>query len=89
MKKIDYKVESGKLLRLDVEFKGELISEIKISGDFFIYPNSAICEIEAFLVNKNINHIEKLLDDFIKENGYRIIGFNSSDLKDAIYKTLD
>lgn len=86
MMSIDYKVNSGKLIRLDAKFDSFLISEIKISGDFFIYPNHAIKDIESFLIGKDIRVIDKLLKDFLKDNDYQVIGFNSSDLQKALLK---
>jgi len=49
MQKIDYKVEGGKFLRLQVDMKENIIKDIKIRGDFFVYPETAIFKIEEFL----------------------------------------
>ncbi len=84
MKKIDYKVEKGKLIRLQVEFFEDKIKFIKIYGDFFIYPETAIFAIEEFLINKKINEINKQISKFIKEENIKIIGFSPLDLQIAL-----
>lgn len=48
--RVDYKVRNGKLLRLEFELDKDIIKKIKINGDFFIYPETAITEIENILV---------------------------------------
>ncbi len=83
MKNIDYKVENGKLLRLQVNIKDNIIKDIKIYGDFFIYPETAIFKIENFLINKNINNINISLSSFIEKENIKIIGFSSKDLQKA------
>lgn len=82
--KIDYKIPKGKLLRLQIEIDNDIIKEIKITGDFFIYPESAIIDIEKFLRGKNVKKIEKLLAVFLREENIEIIGFAPKDLQEAL-----
>jgi hypothetical protein len=84
MKKIDYKVEGGKFLRIQVNIKDDVIKDIKIRGDFFIYPETAIFKIEDFLKGKNIETFTPLLTSYIKEEGIVVIGFSVVDLKKAL-----
>ncbi len=89
MNKIDYKVEKGKLIRLQVKFSDNKIDFIKIYGDFFIYPETAIFKIEKFLTNKKLNEVEKELTNFLKNEDIKIIGFSPHDLQLALnYKNI-
>ena len=84
MRSIDYKVPGGKLLRLKARTENGRIEEIKINGDFFVYPETAIEDIEIFLNNQNIADLADRLNRFIKEKNIRIIGFTPADLEQAL-----
>ncbi len=84
MKRIDYKVEKGKLIRLEVKIIDNKIKFIKIYGDFFVYPETAIFAIEKFLINKKISGMDKKLSNFIKKENIKIIGFSPFDLETAL-----
>lgn len=84
MQKIDYKVEGGKFLRLQTDIKDGIIKDIKIRGDFFVYPETAIFKIEDFLKDKELETFIPLLTSYIKKEGIRIIGFSALDLKKAL-----
>ncbi len=81
---IDYKVPNGKLLRLQADLDKDVINSIKISGDFFIHPETAIIEIERLLAGLKIQDIPDKLDKFIKEKEIILLGFNPADLVDAL-----
>jgi len=83
-KHIDYKVKGGKLLRIRVRLDKGTIKGIKITGDFFIYPEEGIFEIEKALKGINIKDIKDMLDKTIRSKKIRIIGFGSKDVVDAL-----
>jgi len=43
----EYKAPGGKLVAADVEIAGGLLSEVRISGDFFLEPDDALERIDA------------------------------------------
>ncbi len=45
----DYKVVGGKLLRVRLQVEEDVISSIKITGDFFMHPEAAIETLERML----------------------------------------
>jgi hypothetical protein len=49
-----YKVPGGKLIRIWVDFDGK-INSIRITGDFFVYPETWIEQLEKELVNKKFD----------------------------------
>ncbi len=83
-KSIDYKVKDGKLLRLDINIEGKKIKKIKITGDFFVYPEEGIEDIENILCGKRIKEVEEVLKKIQKEKKIKFIGFSMKDLVFAI-----
>ena len=54
MKFAQYKAEKG-VIEIELALKDEIIVEIRITGDFFIYPEEAIELIENTLTNSPID----------------------------------
>ncbi len=82
LQKVEFK--SGKLVHIEFRKENGRISYIKIHGDFFIYPEEAINDIEQFIINKRLDTIKKELPGFIKDNNIRIIGFEIDELIDKL-----
>jgi lipoate-protein ligase A len=51
LKKFEYKVPGGKLIRVKVEISSGRISFIQITGDFFMEPETDLEELELKLIN--------------------------------------
>ncbi|MDE1833215.1 MAG: biotin--protein ligase [Candidatus Micrarchaeota archaeon] len=81
------KVPGGKLLIVKVRY-AERIEEVKILGDFFIYPESAVQEIEAGLngidATSSEESVAELVGQISKRCNAEMIGVNPS----AIAQTL-
>ena len=43
----EYKEPGGKLIQVDFELRGNRLSQVKVSGDFFLYPDEALETIVA------------------------------------------
>jgi lipoate-protein ligase A len=76
MQRIDYKVPGGKLLRIEADIISGIINDIKISGDFFIYPEEALCEIEKALQGARVADARSILKNFHAE----MVGVSSEDI---------
>lgn len=50
MGRASYKVEGGKMIKVQLTQKDGKIEEIKIMGDFFLHPEELIEQIESMLV---------------------------------------
>jgi len=81
---IDYKIPGGKLLRIDLEMENNIIQDIKITGDFFIYPEEGILSIENSLRGVDKNQVVKALKKSLSPGKIKIIGFDISDIERAI-----
>ena len=74
------KVEGGKLVRVKVEYNSEdkLIEDVQVHGDFFIYPEEFIADIEQLLVNLDQKDSEQsisaALQRLIEDEGADLIG---------------
>jgi len=81
---VEHKVVGGKLLKISVAFdipSGE-IRELKIFGDFFMYPEDALEEMEDLLVGIKPEYdtiIEKIRK-VINEKDVVMIGINEEDI---------
>ena len=53
--KAAYKVPNGKLLRVSLDFEGGKIKAIKITGDFFMHPETGVELIESTLAGQEID----------------------------------
>ena len=60
------------------------IKEIRITGDFFVYPETDIFDIEKDLLGKDINGVGEALASFMEKHGTVIVGFGPADLIEAI-----
>lgn len=83
-----YKVPQGKLLKISVEYdeKNNVIRDIRITGDFFAYPEEAIELMETKLRNVLMER-EQLLEkirSIITEYHIQFIGVNAEGLTQGI-----
>jgi hypothetical protein len=87
-----YKVPGGKLIKIKLKYsqKNKVIENIKITGDFFAYPEDSIEKIESNLINTPIieDIIFKKISYMIKENRFLLIGFNAENLTKGIIMCL-
>lgn len=83
-----YKVPNGKLLKifLDYNEKNGLINKIRITGDFFAYPEEAIEIIENELRGELLNKrklVEKI-NEIVTKQGIKFIGLDAEGLAEGI-----
>lgn len=89
-KVITKKVPGGKLFRLDVDIDNLKIDDIKITGDFFMHPETTIIMIEEVIKGTSIKFDKQRVVDMtnivLKLNNTQLLGFNANDLADALYE---
>ncbi|MHC1680574.1 MAG: hypothetical protein AB9860_04910 [Methanomassiliicoccales archaeon] len=77
------RVAGGKTLALDFECRGDEIVKIRISGDFFFYPEEGLERLESFLIEGKVWKTpdpESAIANYLKENGFQAVGFGPTDL---------
>jgi lipoate-protein ligase A len=82
------KVPGGKLVRVDAVCERHVISNIHISGDFFVHPEEALFSIERGLdemrLNGNEGDLKERVGSAITANGATLIGFGAGDIADLL-----
>jgi len=81
-----YKVPNGKLLKIFFELKDNKIVEIKITGDFFIYPEEKISELENAIRNEILEEksLIKKLQEVIEKEKIELFGVSAESIVKAI-----
>jgi lipoate-protein ligase A len=74
----ELKIKNGKLVRVEAIVKEGIIQSIKISGDFFLYPEEAIFLIEQNLLNLAYQKslVENKLNQLVKTNKWQLVGID-------------
>jgi lipoate-protein ligase A len=81
-----YKVPNGKLIKVTVEYEGEVISKVQIRGDFFIHPEESIDDLELALkgIDFKKKEITDIVSTFFLKNGLVAFGITPQAVVDAI-----
>ncbi len=77
--------KAGKLIKIDLKYD-ETINEIKIHGDFFLYPEDSIEKLQQQLVGTRIDKqaIKERIDAILRQELIESFGFTSEQLAEAI-----
>ena len=88
MFKAEYKVEGGKLIKVQLRKKDGKIDFVKITGDFFMHPEELIEDLEKTLIGCPLDEtkITKAIKDFTKKNGVSLLGVAPEDFAKCIIK---
>jgi lipoate---protein ligase len=84
-------LKSKKLIKISIEFDDttKTISSITITGDFFVYPEEKLDELESNLIGTELQRdviINKIAKCLV---GSESFGFDSQSMTDAILGCLD
>lgn len=86
------KVPGGKLLQVRLEQEGGTIVEMEISGDFFLYPEEKLTDLENGLkgwwVNEDEKQLSARIEVLVVGNGITLVGFEPKDLARVIREAL-
>jgi lipoate-protein ligase A len=87
-----YKIPNGKLIKifLDYDDKNKLIDNIRITGDFFAYPEESIDVMEKILKNTLLTKKELLekINSIVKKYKIEFIGLNAEGLVEGILRCI-
>lgn len=85
MKQIIYKVPAGKLLKIKCEVTDGVVNNFELRGDFFMYPEAALQELEQFVIGRILDeNFVGELGAFIERNEINLFGFAPQDIYDAL-----
>lgn len=80
-----YKTAAG-LVRIHVKVFEDVIEQIIITGDFFVYPPNALYELESHLKWSRVDEVPQLIMKF--SNSIRILDLSLSELAQLVMKCL-
>lgn len=79
---IDYKEKGTKLIRIKAKVYGKKIKDIRINGDFFIYPEESMTKIEKAIVGAEIK--KRSIVKRIEKIDAELIGITKEDIEKAL-----
>jgi lipoate-protein ligase A len=86
MKKAHNIYKSKKLIKISLEYDedSKIINSLTITGDFFLYPEETLDELEVNLIGTKLgkDEIKQKIEKCL--NGSEAFGFDSESLTDAI-----
>lgn len=76
MKRFEFKVPGGKLIRAKVKIAGGKITKLQISGDFFLLPETDLEELEDQLIGIGVDPetITEKVNGFFEMKKTTIVG---------------
>lgn len=86
MGRAEYKVQGGKLIKVQLALQDGKISRIKITGDFFLHPEDVIEEIEEALKGHVLDEEElsRLIEKVLEDRGAVSLGAGPRDFAKCI-----
>jgi lipoate---protein ligase len=90
LKRFEYKVPGGKLLRAKVEVDAGRITFLQLTGDFFMEPETDLEELEMRLINLKAEptYITENVVSFFKGHKTRITGATPNDFAYVINQAI-
>ena len=86
MGKAEYKVKGGKLIKVQLTQKDKKIEKIKITGDFFLYPEELIEELEEALAGNLLDEsdLTELIRALMEKREATLLGASPKDFAKCI-----
>lgn len=86
-----YKVPEGKLVKISLEFENNKINSVKITGDFFLYPEDGLKMIEQGLAGAELSEQEivKKINETVHGNNLELFGLNPEGVTKAILMAME
>lgn len=72
------KISGGKSVKIDLEIIDGKIVKFILSGDFFAFPNERLEEMEKKIIGKNIDEVEKIINEY--KYKINLIGISFNDI---------
>lgn len=86
MKKAIYKVPNGKLLKIFLEDSDGKIVTLRITGDFFLYPEENLEKLERYLLDTPLSTeaLTEKINNFLGQRPTTLFGFDVASLVSTI-----
>ncbi len=81
---VSEKIGGGKLLQVEVETHDGIAQSVRITGDFFLHPEDAVCDLENALVGAcwgdTDDFLTTKLEEIVLSKNAQLVGFACTDL---------
>ncbi|MDK2869452.1 MAG: lipoate---protein ligase [Pyrococcus sp.] len=85
----EHKARKG-LIRIEIEEEDGIARKVLITGDFFVYPEEAIFQLENEMEGKPVSELEGIIEDFFsRRHDVETPYVNVEDFKLALKKALE
>ncbi len=84
----EHKREGGKLIGVSFNYKNDIFSDVRIYGDFFVFPEEEIDNLEKLINQKSLPELLQLIDDFFS-SGIKVYGITARDLKEVFERAIN
>ncbi|HOC78233.1 MAG TPA: lipoate protein ligase C-terminal domain-containing protein [Methanofastidiosum sp.] len=88
MRNYEYKKQGGKLIGVSFNYVNNIFFDVKIYGDFFIFPEDSIEILERSIEGKNYYEICLCIDDFFSSE-IKSYGIKPKDIKELFKGVLN
>jgi lipoate-protein ligase A len=85
----EYKVPRGKLVVVDVDRVGDALRNVRITGDFFLYPDDALGALSAGLEGAPVGASEETYRELVARAippGTEMVGFSPEAIAIAVVR---
>jgi lipoate-protein ligase A len=89
MKQAEYKVPGGKLLAAELAVEGGRMVGVKITGDFYMHPETAIIKLEKALEDTLTSDLEDAVNRFFEENDVTLFGVHVENFVKVVRMALE
>ncbi|HDM22821.1 MAG TPA: lipoate--protein ligase family protein [Methanomicrobia archaeon] len=83
---VEHKAKGG-LIKFDIEIKNSKIKDVKITGDFFIYPEDSVFALERKLRGKTEKESMEIIKDYLRT--VEALGITIEDFKNLLKKAFE
>ena len=84
----EHKRQGGKLIGVSFNYKNDILSDVRIYGDFFVFPEEGIDNLEKSINQKSLPELLQLIDDFFS-SGIKVYGITARDLKEVFERAIN
>lgn len=84
----EYKRQGGKLIGISFNYTKGVFSNVKIYGDFFVFPVEEIDNLEESIDGKSLTELSRIIEDFFS-SGIRVYGITAADLKESFKRAIN
>lgn len=88
----EYKTPGGKLVVVDFEIEDQRLADVRVTGDFFIYPEESFPSIQQSLEGMSVDTSESAIAERIRlaiPDGTEVLGTSPQGIAIAVLGALD